>query len=103
MRYQHSIATVSNGTIIPIYSGFSPQQTSAVVGITAYEGPPYPQGSCAWYGYHLHQEQISGGPWTKLSYPDEDTCNAPNMTVDCTPGVPYDINTYAMLRINWTY
>lgn len=85
--------------MIPIASGYTPQTTSHQVGITADEGPPPPNGSCAWYGYHVHQEQVSGGTWAKLNYPDENTCNEPNVMTDCAT---YDINAYAMLRLTWS-
>ena len=96
VRYQHSQSTPT-GSVITIASGFTPQLTSQNIGITANEGPPW--SPCAWSAYHAHQEQTSGGTWTKLSYPDEDTCNAPNDMEDCDT---YDINLYAMLRLNWS-
>ncbi len=91
-KYVHAISTTT-GNVISIASGVWPQTTSYILGYTANES------GCAWTNYHTHQE--SGGGWpNRLSYPDEDTCNAPNKPDEC--GI-YDIDTYPMLGTSWTY
>jgi hypothetical protein len=100
VQYDHTVS-IATSSIIPIQSGYTPQLTSAAIGDTADEGPPPEDGGeCAWYGFHVHEAQVSGASWTKLNYPDEDTCNSPNLMTDC--GI-YNINLYAMLKLAFSY